>query len=131
MIKHTALTYIDLSQLEQAIKQAHQLRFVDLQQSYSYLEQAENIIKKSIERRQNVFASLVTLWEKTRLPKGMSTPTKQYFFEQDRTRHFANRAPDMTYLIIDEQQLDMEDYLIQLQKYMHYFHSRFLNNANH
>ncbi|MGN6494150.1 MAG: beta-N-acetylhexosaminidase [Agriterribacter sp.] len=131
MIKHTALTYIDLSQLEQAIKQAHQLRFVDLQQSYSYLQQAENIVKKSIERRQNVFASLVTLWEKTRLPKGMSTPTKQYFFEQDRTRHFANRAPDMTYLIIDEQQLDMEDYLIQLQKYMHYFHSRFLNNANH
>lgn len=131
MIKHTALTYLDLSQLEHAIKQAHQQRFVDLQQSYSYLQQAENIVKSSVERRQNVFASLVTLWEKTRLPKGMSTPTKQYFFEQDRTRHFANRAPDMTYLILDEQQLDMENYLVQLQQYMHYFQSRFLPNPNH
>lgn len=130
MIRHTALTYLDLSHLEGAIKQAHQLRFVDLQQSYNYLQQAENIVKSSIERRQSVFASLVTLWEKTRLPKGMSTSAKQYFFEQDRTRHFANRAPDMAYLIIDEQQLDMEGYLIQLQKYIDYFQTRFLNNVN-
>ncbi len=128
LIKHTALTYLDLSNVEHAIKNAHQLRFVDLQQSYSYLTEAENIITKSIERRKKVFTGLVTLWEKTRLPKGMSTSTKQYFFEQDRTRHFANRVADMSYLILDEQQLDMEGYLLQLQKYMDYFHKRFLND---
>lgn len=128
LIKHTALTYLDLSNVEHAIKNAHQLRFVDLQQSYSYLTEAENIITKSIERRKKVFTGLVTLWEKTRLPRGMSTSTKQYFFEQDRTRHFANRVADMSYLIVDEEQLDMEGYLLGLQHYKDYFHKRFLNN---
>jgi hexosaminidase len=128
LIKHTALTYLDLSNVEHAIKNAHQLRFVDLQQSYGYLTEAENIITNSIERRQKVFTDLVAVWNKTRLPKGMSTSTKQYFFEQDRTRHFANRVADMSYLILDEEQLNMEDYLLQLQKYMDYFHKRFLND---
>lgn len=131
LIKHTALTYIDLSNLEQAIKHAHQQRFIDIQKAYNYLQQAETIVKSSIERRQKVFNDLVVLWEKTRLPKGMSTPAKKYFFEQDRTRHFANRAADMSYLILDEQQLDMEGYLSQLQEYMEFFKNRFSNNANH
>ncbi|MFT3702118.1 MAG: beta-N-acetylhexosaminidase [Agriterribacter sp.] len=129
LIKHTALTYLDLSNVEQAIRNAHLQRFVDLQKSYSYLKEAENIITTSIERRQKVFNDLVALWEKTRLPKGMSTSAKKYFFEQDRTRHFANRVADMSYLILDEQQLDMEGYLTQLQQYMKFFHNRFLDNA--
>lgn len=130
LVKHTALTYLDLSLLEHSIKQAHQQRFVDVQKSYKHLVEAEDIVKNSIERRQKVFTSLVTLWEKTRLPKGMSTPAKQYFFEQDRTRHFANRVADMTYLIVDEQQLGMENYLKELQQYMAFFQARFLTNTH-
>lgn len=131
LIRHTALTYIDLSQLENAIKQAHQQRFVDLEKTYANLQEAAQIVKGSIERRQETFTKLVVLWEKTRLPKGMSTADKKYFFEQDRTRHFANRTADMRYLIVDELQLDMEGYLVQLQKYMHEFQSRFLKQASH
>ena len=48
----------------------------------------------------------------------MSVDGRKFFFQQDRTRHFANRRPDMTYLIYDEQKLDMEGWLQKLRAYM-------------
>lgn len=129
MVKHTALTYIDLSNLENAIRAAHEQRFVNLDSAYQNLRKAEKIIENQLARRQSVFDSLVAVWQQTRLPKGMSTATKKYFFEQDRTRHFANRVADMSYLIVDEQQLDLEGYLLRLRQYMDFYHKRFLNKS--
>ena len=126
LIRHTALTYLDLSMLEQYIKSAHEQRYVNLDSSYHYLLKAEQTVSEQLARRKAVFEGLVGVWGRTRLPKGMSNATKQYFFEQDRTRHFANRAPDMTYLIIDERKLGLEEYLLQLQDYMRVFRHRFL-----
>ena len=126
LIKHTALTYLDLSLLETTIRQAHEQRFIDLDESYKSLTNAATIVKDHLARREKIFTELVQVWEKTRLPKGMSTETKKYFFEQDRTRHFANRVADMSYLIVDEQQLDLENYLVKLQQYTAYFRQRFL-----
>ncbi len=117
LIRHTCLTYLDLSKLERAITDAHQNRFVDYQASLDALDRAQHIIGSSLERRKEVFNDLVTTWEETRLPKGMSTPEKKYFFRQDRARHFANRRPDMSFLIYDEQLLDMEGYLEKLKEY--------------
>jgi len=38
-----------------------------------------------------------------------------------------NRATDMGYLIIDEQRLDLEGYLVKLQSNKKFYHDRFLN----
>ncbi|MDD4109675.1 MAG: family 20 glycosylhydrolase, partial [Prolixibacteraceae bacterium] len=121
LIKHTCMTYLDLSNLESTITQAHRLTFTDKQQAYNKLQDAKKIIESSINRRNSVFNDLVTTWEQTRLPKGMSTPEKEYFHQQDRARHFANRTPDMSYLIYDEQLLNMEGYLKNLEEYMQYY----------
>jgi len=127
LIKHTALTYLDLSALEYAIVEAHRQRILSHEEAYRNLEKAEKIIQGQLARREKVFNELVSVWERTRLPKGMSTAEKKFFFEQDRTVHFANRAPDMKFLIIDEQKLDLEGYLIKLQQYKKFYHDRFLN----
>lgn len=127
LTRNTALTYIDLSQVEYAIGQAQRQRFVSYDSCFYYLEKAEQIVKNNIERRKTVFNNLCAVWERTRLPKGMSTPGKPYFFEQDRTRHFANRVPGMNYLIYDEEKLGLESYLEQLQEYIAVFSNRFLN----
>ena len=127
MIRHTAHTYRDLSELEHLITNAHQNHFVDYATAYDYLNQASDLIEHSLERRKQVFDNLVTVWEKTRLPKGMSTDEKQYFFQQDRARHFANRRPDLTYLIYDEQLLDLEGYLEKLRDYMKYYQKTYLD----
>ncbi len=121
LIRHTCLTYLDLSELENTIAVANKNNFIDRQIVYTNLVKAQKIIENSLERRTQVFNSLVTTWEKTRLPKGLSTKNKTYFHRQDRARHFANRRADMTYLIYDEQKLDMEGYLEKLKAYTDYY----------
>ncbi len=117
LIDHTCLTYLDLSNLERTITEAHKNAFLDRQAAYNSLLKAEQIIENSLERRDSVYHKLVTTWEKTRLPKGMSTSDKKYFYKMDRSRHYANRTADMSYLIYDEQLLDMEGYLDRLRAY--------------
>jgi hypothetical protein len=126
LIRHNAQTFLDLSALEKAIAEAHRQNILDKTQAYANLEKAESIVQSQLERRKKVFDELVSTWEKTRLPKGMSADGRDFFFEQDRTVHFANRAPDMSYLILDEERLDLEGYLTDLQAYMKYYRERFL-----
>ncbi len=121
LIRHTALTYMDLSALEHAIAKANSLTFLSHEEACNSLLAAQRIIEKSLERRDSVFDDLVSTWGKTRLPKGMSTKDKSYFWQQDRARHFANRRPDMTYLIYDEQLLDMKGYLEKLKAYIRFY----------
>ncbi|MGV8138044.1 MAG: beta-N-acetylhexosaminidase [Mangrovibacterium sp.] len=121
LIEHTCLTYLDLSNLENKITRAHGQTYLDKQQAYDYLSEAAGIITASLERRRKIFDELVEIWEKIRLPKGMSTPEKNYFHQEDRARHYANRRADMSFLICDEQQLDMEGYLEQLEAYMQHY----------
>lgn len=127
LVWHTAQTYQDLSELEHAITKAHRSHFESHEVAYGHMKDAANIIKESLERREKILNDLVTTWEKVRLPKGMSTKEKEYFFQQDRARHFANRTPDMTYHIYDEQLLDMEGYLEKLKHYMEYYKNSYLN----
>lgn len=129
LVRHTALTYLDLSNLERSITQAHQQRFVSHDSTWFYLNQAEEIVKNNIERRNSFYAGMVDLWEKTRLPKGLSTPEKPYFFRQDRTRHFANRTPDLKYHIIDEEDLDLEGYLERLRAFKKIYHETFMGSG--
>jgi hypothetical protein len=127
LVKHTCLTYLDLSNLEYAIKDAHVNRFVDYATSMKSLVKAQNIIETSLKRREKVYADLVKTYEETRLPKGLSTTDKMFFWQQDRARHFAYRRPDMSFLIYDEQLLDMEAYLEKLKAYIEYFKGFCLN----
>ena len=126
LIKHTCQTYLDLAELEGAITQAHRQRFVSHQTAYEAMEQAAGIVEKNLAERDKVFTELVAVWEKARLPKGMSTADKKFFHRQDRARHYANRRADMTYLICDEQLLGLEDYLKKLREYMDWYKQTYL-----
>jgi len=118
LVAHTARTYLTLSELENAITAAHRQRFVSNEASYAAMQKACELIEANLQDRARVFEALVTAWNKTRLPKGLSLSGKPFFHQQDRARHFAFRRADMTYLIYDEQRLGLEDYLKQLRKYM-------------
>ena len=121
LVAHTARTYLALSELENAITEAHHQHFVSNDASYAAMERASRIIEDNLKDRARVFDSLVAMWEKTRLPKGLSLPGQPFFHQQDRARHFAFRRPDMTYLIYDEQRLGLEDYLKELHAYMGWY----------
>ncbi len=125
MVRHTASTYLSLSSLEKTIRQAHLQRFSNTDSAMYYLDSAQQLLRNNLSERKNVFDDLVEVWNRSRLPKGMSTPQKTYFFEQDRTRHFANRVADMSYLVIDEEQLGLERYLENLEQYTSSLKKRF------
>ncbi len=127
LIRHTCLTYLDLSNLEYTIREAHRRRFENADSSLILLEKAQHLLENNLKRRENVFNDLVAVYETTRLPKGLSTPEKPFFWQQDRARHFAFRQPDMTFLIYDEQLLNIEDYLDKLKTYIAFFKKNSLN----
>ncbi|MDD4191907.1 MAG: hypothetical protein PHI28_11290, partial [Mangrovibacterium sp.] len=127
LIEHTCLTYMDLSTLEYTITQAHRQTYLNKQMAYDQLVKARDIVAASLARRARVYDDLVGVWEKTRLPKGMSTPDKKYFFQEDRARHYANRTADLSYLIYDEQLLDMEGYQKKLEAYMAWYKKLWLD----
>ena len=126
LITHTAHTYLALSMVENSIGEANRRHFVSHAASYAAFEKAAGSIEVNLKERDQVFNGLVAVWEKTRLPKGLSTPDKKLFYQQDRARHYANRRPDMTYLIYDEQRLGLEDYLKNLREYMAWYKKAYL-----
>jgi len=127
LIRHTCQVYEDLSNLERAITKAHQNTFINHQIAYNYLIEARGIVENNLKRRTEVYDNFVSIWEETRLPKGFSTKSKVFFHMQDRARHFANRRPDMSFLICDEQLLDLEGYLIKLNEYIYYYKQTYLD----
>ncbi len=122
---HTARTYLMLSRLENTVTAAHQARFESHARSLKALEQAASLIQSNLDERKKTFDNLTRAWEKTRLPKGLSTPEKKFFWQQDRARHFAFRRPDMTYLTCDEEDLGLENYLAELKKYTEWYRGNF------
>jgi hexosaminidase len=121
LVKHTGMVYLDLSELENVITRAHRMRYVDHNTSLENLVKAQHIIETILRRREVMFNDLVATWEESRLPKGYQTDDQPFFWMQDRARHFAFRRPDMSFLIYDEQMLDMEGYLEKLKAYTEYF----------
>ncbi len=121
LVKHTCHTYLALSELEKTIKAAHNQRFLSHEATVAKMQEAVQIIDKNLESRASVYKDLVAVWEKTRLPKGLSTPDKAFFHRMDRARHFAFRKADMTYLIYDEELLGLEEYRTRLLEYLEWY----------
>ncbi|MCK5464279.1 MAG: hypothetical protein KAI95_14725, partial [Bacteroidales bacterium] len=126
LVSHTCNTYLTLSALEKAVKEAHNQRFISHQAAYQNLEKAVAIIESNLLERFKVYHELLAIWEETRLPKGLSTDDKEFFHRQDRARHFAFRRADMSYLICDEELLGLEDYKEKLLEYMDYYKQTYL-----
>jgi len=118
LMRHNVDLVLMLGELEEAIGTASGLHFEDRGESLKHLQRAQVMIETHLEDRRRMFAELVETWERTRLPKGYSTPEKPFVFAPDRARHFANRTPDMRYLILDEERLDLEGYLERLKAYI-------------
>ncbi|MFC1544923.1 beta-N-acetylhexosaminidase [Gemmatimonadota bacterium] len=126
LFEHTARTCLAISELEKAVGEAHRQHFVSHEAAYRAFERAEGIIKNNLADREQVFTAIKATWEKTQLPKGMSTPEKKYFYAQDRGRNQANRRADLSFMICDEELLGLEDYLSKLRLYMNWYRKTYL-----
>ncbi len=121
LFDHTARVYLMLSRLERTVTAAHELHFADHAAARAQLESAASMIQASLDQRAALYAKIKATWEKSQLPKGLSTPEKKYVHARDRQRNFANRRPDLSFMIWDEQKLGLEDYLAKLREYMAWY----------
>jgi hypothetical protein len=126
LFRHNARTYLALSALENTITKAHKIHFENHKKAYSELNNAVAIIELNLLEREQVFNEIKTTWEKNQFPKGMSTKDKHYVHGRDQQRNFANRRPDLSFMIYDEQLLGIEDYLDRLKKYIDFYKERYL-----
>ena len=108
LMQHNARLILGLAELEHLIGQARDIHFASRPRALGYLRQAVRKARSLVEEREKVYADLVRVWEKSRLPKGLSTAEKAFVHRRDRGPHFANRTADMRYLIVDEDLLDLE-----------------------
>ncbi len=121
---HTANTYLTLSELEKSVQKAAGLHFTDNRAVYDELNHAVDLIDENLAERDSVFSGIKTTWEKSQFPKGMSTPEKKYVHARDQQRNFANRRPDLSFMICDEQALGLEEYRAKLLEYMALYKSK-------
>jgi hypothetical protein len=124
---HTANTCLSLSEIEKSVAHAASLHFDDNKATYNELIHATEIIERNLEERIRVFNEIRIIWEKSQLPKGMSTPEKVYLHARDQQRNFANRRPDLSFMICDEEALGLEEYLEKLRIYMDEYKKKYLS----
>ena len=117
LMRHNADVILMLGRLEEAVGAASGLHFSDRPRALEHLRGAQRLVEDHLRDRAAVFGTLVSVWERTRLPKGLSLPGRPYVHARDRARHFANRTADMTYLILDEQLLGLEAWLERLEQF--------------
>jgi hexosaminidase len=128
LFKHTANTYLVLSEVENAIGRAQQIHFDDHQAACNELLHVSRIIEENLRERDEVFNEIKSTWEKSQFPKGMSTPDKKYVHARDQQRNFANRRPDLSFMIYDEQKLGLEEYLQHLKEYTNWYKTTYLED---
>ncbi len=118
IMEHNDKLILGLGTLEECIGKAHGSHYGNRPLALRSLRQALELARNLVAEREEVLASLVETWEGTRLPKGMSTPDKQFVHIRDRARHFANRVADMRFLTIDEEMLGLEGWADELEAYI-------------
>ena len=127
LFRHTANTYLSFSALENKITEAHNLHFQDHQSAYNALIQASQIAEGNLLEINQVFAGIKNTWEKHQFPKGMYLPGKEYLHARDRQHNFANRLPDLTFMIYDEELLGLEEYIQDLSEYISWYKTNYLS----
>ncbi len=131
LMKHNVQLFLMLANLEEALALASdKYHYSDNAKALQALRAAEQLIRDHLTNRDAVYNQLVAVYEQTRLPKDLSLPDKKFFHAPDRPRHFANRTPDMSYLIMDEQLLDLETYLEKLIDYNNQYEKTHVKNQH-
>ena len=121
LFEHTARVYLTLSRLERTVGTASELHFADHAATRGKLIEAANMLQQSLDSRAALYARIKATWEESQLPKGLSTPEKKYLHARDRQHNFANRRPDLSFMLYDEEKLGLEDYLTRLKAYIDWY----------
>ncbi|RPI26265.1 MAG: hypothetical protein EHM61_12215 [Acidobacteria bacterium] len=67
------------------------------------------------QERTDVFKALSGVWEKSRFPKGQEVGGRKFYHVMDDTKdHWADRRPDLTYMIAPEESIGFDQWMTKL-----------------
>ncbi|GAF82637.1 unnamed protein product, partial [marine sediment metagenome] len=99
--------------LDEARTALGQARFKEAE---SHLRSAGDALKDVADDRERMYDNLRTTWERSRYPKGQSVNGREFLHVMDDTKdHWADRTPDMSYLIMWERGLGLEEWAKRLE----------------
>jgi hypothetical protein len=76
---------------------------------------AYRLASSVVEDRKLTFAALEAIWEKSRYAKGQSVDGRDFVHILDDTKdHWADRRPDLSYMIAPEESIDLEGWANQV-----------------
>ncbi len=107
-----------LVRVEERLDQARQAFARSLyEDAEAHLRAAARTMMAVVDDREKMYENLKSTWEKGRLPKGQSVGRKKFVHVTDTTKdHWADRRPDLSYLIMWERDLNLEDWSKRLAK---------------
>jgi len=89
----------------------------DPAQAVAHLVSAHNTITGARQQNEGVFAKLVAVFEKSRFPKGRSVGGRKFVHVLDDTKdHWADRTPDMGFMMAPERSTGLDDWARDLEK---------------
>ena len=108
---------IRMKEIEDILAAAREAaRKPDPEQAIKHLNAAYELASTIVEERRETFEFLKKVWEKSRYPKGREVDGKKFYHVLDDTKdHWADRRPDLTYLIAPEESIEIEQWMAELK----------------
>src|SRR5262245_23736384 len=85
------------------------------EEAMGHLVGAYDLARGLVKERREVFQALKTVWEKSRFEKGREVNGKKFYHALDDTKdHWADRRPDLSYMIAPEESIGLEKWMESL-----------------
>jgi hypothetical protein len=126
LMRHQCRLVPGLAFLEEKLKSAHAAAGdKDPERAAGYLNEARQHAALLIGERKSVFADLQRVWEKSRYPKGREVNGRKFLHVMDDVKdHWADRRPDLSYLIAPEESIGLEKWSQELSGILRAFREK-------
>lgn len=113
LMNHQNRLLLGMQNIENSLASARQAAFQgNTQKALGQLSTAHSQALKLAGERKTVFADLQRTWEISRYPKGREVNGRKYLHVMDDVKdHFADRRPDLSYLIAPEESMGLDQWI--------------------
>jgi hypothetical protein len=107
-----------MKEIEETLTAAHRAAGEnDARRALEMLVAARNRAADLEAERTSIFKQLTVIWEKSRFAKGRTVDGRKFYHVLDDTKdHWADRRPDLSYMIAPEESIELESWLKQIEK---------------
>ncbi len=115
---HQERLLLGLQSMEDSLRRAHESALdADSRGALNHLARAYRRAEEIIAERTEIFEKLRRIWEQDRFPKGREVAGRKFVHILDDVKdHFADRRPDLSYMIAPEESIELEKWMEKLDQ---------------